>query len=174
MAKILSAILMLMSISSWAQDVQLTCDGLLANKNTGTVRKISIQLTKNQKDQGTMAMTFEGGLILSGPVVSIRGGYTFDVSSNAGVRLSGILNQANVGDSQFAPGFRMEASGGSYGILSCKAAADRVDPKIEAGQPCTLEGERAYVPNGEDQEVFVCEKGKWVFLYTRVPGEERD
>ncbi len=52
------------------------------------------------------------------------------------------------------------------------AAADLTALSIAQGEPCSLEGERAYVKNGEGDDVFVCENGKWDFLYTREPGEQ--
>jgi len=43
---------------------------------------------------------------------------------------------------------------------------------VEQGEACSSEGQRAYVYNGEDQDVFVCENGKWNFLYKRMPNEQ--
>ena len=41
---------------------------------------------------------------------------------------------------------------------------------------CTLEGERKYVANpfnSQNHDVYVCENGVWVFLYTRTADEGR-
>lgn len=48
--------------------------------------------------------------------------------------------------------------------------------EVVEGNPCPLEGERAYLTNAEDRrnfDVFTCEKGIWTFLYT-TDWSERD
>ena len=48
---------------------------------------------------------------------------------------------------------------------------------VGEGKPCRIEGERAYVTNVEDErndDVYVCEKGAWKFLYTRTWDDGQD
>ena len=51
------------------------------------------------------------------------------------------------------------------------AQASVTDPTIGQGEPCRLEGERGYAPNGEDMDVYVCKNGAWKFLYKQMPGD---
>lgn len=44
-------------------------------------------------------------------------------------------------------------------------------PGIQAGESCRPEGKGAYVPNGEDHELFSCINGVWVFEGTEMPSE---
>lgn len=56
--------------------------------------------------------------------------------------------------------------------LSASAAERRV-PYVRSGEACAIEGERVYMNNGEDHEVFECKNGAWEFLFTRMPNEDK-
>jgi hypothetical protein len=57
---------------------------------------------------------------------------------------------------------------------SAYAAPERPVYSVDIGAPCALEGERAYIQNGEDDDVYYCKDGKWAFLYKRMPNEDQD
>jgi len=62
-----------------------------------------------------------------------------------------------------------------FGAVSTMAAAHGPSRSVE-GKSCNIEGRRAYIVNAKDprnDDVYVCERGAWKFLYTRE-WDERD
>lgn len=58
--------------------------------------------------------------------------------------------------------------------LTISASASKLTAPVSEGAPCRLEGERAYVSKGSDDDVFVCTAGVWKYLYTRTPSDNED
>ena len=74
----------------------------------------------------------------------------------------------------------MSTASSIFGLATFCAATllARADMKpvdfVDVGSPCALEGQRVFIANGDDMDVYHCDCKQWKFLYKRLPNEGID